>query len=115
MFNNKNTVLNSVLCCQYQVGANQWRRFNEWPPASATPSTIHFHAGGDLSLSEPAGSPDTAFDEYVSNPARPVPYIDKIAIGMTRPYMTDDQVRGRFAVCGSILTRLHWDRNCLLA
>ena len=74
------------------MGANQWRRFNEWPPASATPSTIHFHAGGELSLSEAAAAPDVAFDEYVSDPARPVPYIDKIAIGMTRPYMTDDQV-----------------------
>ena len=56
-------------------------------------NTIHFHAGGVLSLSEPAVSPDIAFDEYISDPARPVPYIDKIAIGMTRPYMTDDQVR----------------------
>lgn len=33
-------------------------------------------------------------NEFVSDPARPVPYIDKIAIGMTRPYMVDDQ---RFA------------------
>jgi hypothetical protein len=70
------------------------RRFDAWPPADATPTTIHFHAGGTLSLAEAAPAPDSAFDEYVSDPAVPVPYIDKIAIGMTRPYMTDDQ---RFA------------------
>jgi putative CocE/NonD family hydrolase len=34
------------------------------------------------------------FDEYVSDPARPVPYIPNIAIGMTRGHMVDDQ---RFA------------------
>ena len=35
-----------------------------------------------------------AFDEYVSDPAKPVPYIENVDIGMTREYMTDDQ---RFA------------------
>src|ERR1051325_7111342 len=34
------------------------------------------------------------FAEYVSDPARPVPFINSTAIGMTREYMTDDQ---RFA------------------
>ena len=34
------------------------------------------------------------FDEYVSDPAKPVPYIDKIGIGMASEYMTADQ---RFA------------------
>ena len=41
-----------------------------------------------------AGSGAPAFDEYVSDPAKPVPFIEDIAIGMTREYMTDDQ---RFA------------------
>jgi putative CocE/NonD family hydrolase len=34
------------------------------------------------------------FEEYISDPARPVPFIENIAIGMTREYMVDDQ---RFA------------------
>jgi putative CocE/NonD family hydrolase len=37
---------------------------------------------------------DNGFDEYVSDPARPVPYLGYIAGGMTRDYMTEDQ---RFA------------------
>src|SRR5690606_8575780 len=32
--------------------------------------------------------------QFVSDPARPVPYTEEIAIGMTKEYMTDDQ---RFA------------------
>lgn len=83
-----------VLCVARSRVAVAGRRFDAWPPADATPTTIHFHAGGTLSLAEAAPAPDSAFDEYVSDPAVPVPYIDKIAIGMTRPYMTDDQ---RFA------------------
>ncbi len=34
------------------------------------------------------------FDEYVSDPAHPVPFIEEVNVGMTREYMTDDQ---RFA------------------
>ena len=34
------------------------------------------------------------YDEYVSDPAHPVPFINQVAIGMTREYMSDDQ---RFA------------------
>jgi putative CocE/NonD family hydrolase len=35
-----------------------------------------------------------AFDQYVSDPTKPVPYINYVAIGMTREHMVDDQ---RFA------------------
>ena len=42
----------------------------------------------------PARSRRVGFDEYVSDPAQPVPYIDKIAIGMAAEYMIADQ---RFA------------------
>ena len=61
----------------FEVGTNQWRRFSEWPPAAATPATIHFYAGGLLSFTQQ----DTAlnqFDEYISDPAKPVPYISKV-------------------------------------
>ena len=40
----------------------------------------------------PSDSP--AFDEYVSDPSRPVPYINGTSFGMTREHMVDDQ---RFA------------------
>jgi putative CocE/NonD family hydrolase len=46
-----------------------------------------------LSLDRPGDSPD-AFDEYVSDPAKPVPFIDWTDIGMAAEYMLADQ---RFA------------------
>ena len=42
----------------------------------------------------PEASPSggsTAFDEYVSDPAKPVPFVPQIVNRMTREYMTMDQ------------------------
>jgi putative CocE/NonD family hydrolase len=76
----------------FETGANQWRRFDAWPPRHAQPRDLYLHAGGKLSF-EPPGETE-AFDEYVSDPARPVPYLDSIQNGMANDYMVADQ---RFA------------------
>jgi uncharacterized protein len=67
--------------------------FDAWPPSGVAPKTLYFHARGGLTETAPAES-EMMFDEFVSDPARPVPFIEKIDTGMTREYMTDDQ---RFA------------------
>jgi putative CocE/NonD family hydrolase len=77
----------------FETGTNVWRRFDTWPPAAATPRRLYFHGGGRLSADAPAASSD-AFDEYLADPSKPVPYIPGIALRMTREHMTDDQ---RFA------------------
>jgi putative CocE/NonD family hydrolase len=52
-------------------------------------------AGGKLGWEPAAGAAGgAAFDVYVSDPERPVPFIPNVAIGMTREHMLDDQ---RFA------------------
>ncbi|HKS10814.1 MAG TPA: CocE/NonD family hydrolase [Pyrinomonadaceae bacterium] len=76
----------------FETGSNQWRRYDSWPPKNVESREIFFNANGGLSFTAPSGA--AAFDEYVSDPAHPVPFINNIAIGMTREYMTDDQ---RFA------------------
>ncbi len=76
----------------FETGVNQWRRFDEWPPSDATAGTIHFQAGGSLSFEEALSR--RAYDQFVSDPEKPVPFTEEVAIGMTRAYMTDDQ---RFA------------------
>ena len=76
----------------FQTGANQWRSFDAWPPRQAQPKSFYLRAGGRLA-SEPDGdaAANAAFDEYPSDPARPVPFLSKIAIGMSPEYMVDDQ------------------------
>ncbi|MEX1362274.1 MAG: CocE/NonD family hydrolase [Nannocystaceae bacterium] len=75
----------------FETGANQWRRFEQWPP-SGQPRTVWLGEGGRLLEAPPSGA--KAYDEFVSDPAKPVPFTETIATGMPREYMTDDQ---RFA------------------
>ena len=77
----------------FQTGTNEWRRFDAWPPASAEKRTLHFAAGGRLSFDPPAEAGD-AFDEYLSDPNRPVPFLGSPAPAMPADYMSEDQ---RFA------------------
>jgi putative CocE/NonD family hydrolase len=77
----------------YETGANRWRQFDHWPPKGLHKKALYFHDGGKLSSDLPAGQ-GNARDEYVSDPAHPVPYTEAITIGMSPAYMTDDQ---RFA------------------
>ncbi|MCA1557313.1 MAG: CocE/NonD family hydrolase, partial [Acidobacteria bacterium] len=73
---------------------NEWRRFDAWPPRGAQPLTLYFADRGRLSTDAPQESGQNAFDEYISDPNRPVPYLGYIVPGMTADYMTEDQ---RFA------------------
>jgi putative CocE/NonD family hydrolase len=76
----------------FETGRNRWRKFDHWPPRKTRQASLYAHAGGRLAFEQP--KEDGGHDEYVSDPARPVPYTEDITIGMSVRYMTDDQ---RFA------------------
>jgi putative CocE/NonD family hydrolase len=62
----------------YETGTNKWRRLLSWPTSCADGCTVrttplYLNAGLKLSFAAPAAN-ETAFDEYVSDPAKPVPY-----------------------------------------
>jgi putative CocE/NonD family hydrolase len=77
----------------FETGENQWLQFQHWPPTNAVRRSLYLAAGGKLSFSPSAGAPEE-FDEYVSDPAKPVPSTGEIGEGMPGDYMTYDQ---RFA------------------
>lgn len=77
----------------FETGTHQWRRFDAWPPKPAAVRTLYFHGGGALNFTHPDGGTD-AFDEYVSDPAKPVPYTMEQANTYPRSYPLHDQ---RFA------------------
>ncbi len=61
----------------FRTGTNAWQRLPSWPAGCdgscqprATP--LYLHAAGTLSFEAPRT--ETAFDEYVSDPAKPVPF-----------------------------------------
>jgi putative CocE/NonD family hydrolase len=57
----------------FQTGANKWASYDSWPPKDAAPRRLYFHPQGKLGFDAPKDA-DGAADEYVSDPANPVPY-----------------------------------------
>ncbi|MBL9124938.1 MAG: CocE/NonD family hydrolase [Planctomycetaceae bacterium] len=79
------------------TGVNEWRKYDAWPPRDSVERSYYLAPAGKLATgpaSAESASAETAFDEYLSDPAKPVPYVDEINIGMVAEYMVEDQ---RFA------------------
>lgn len=74
------------------TGANEWKQFNRWPPAGKQDKALYMHEDGKLDWNRPVAK--TGFSEYISDPAKPVPYTEEVHFNRTRTYMIDDQ---RFA------------------
>jgi putative CocE/NonD family hydrolase len=61
----------------FETGTNTWRRLPAWPAGCASgcslrPTPLYLNPGLTLSFTPPAGG--SAYDEYVSDPAKPVPF-----------------------------------------
>jgi putative CocE/NonD family hydrolase len=82
----------------YRTGADQWDRYDTFPPKMAVKKALYLLPGGKLAFERGAagaGKALGAYDEYVSDPANPVPVVGRVdGSGMPRDYMVGDQ---RFA------------------
>jgi len=78
----------------FETGANRWRKFDTWPPNNMTKRSIYLGEGRTLSFHRPTNGSSNSFDEYVSDPANPVPFIPGPGTDMDPDYMAIDQ---RFA------------------
>jgi putative CocE/NonD family hydrolase len=63
----------------FESGTNRWLALPGWPAGCATGCTlerekIYLQSGGSLSFTPPGGS---SFEAYVSDPAKPVPYLPR--------------------------------------
>ncbi|MEP6513403.1 MAG: CocE/NonD family hydrolase, partial [Parafilimonas sp.] len=70
------------------TGSNQWRTFTQWPPKEAEEQTWMLNADHQLELNKTKA---TGMDEYISDPANPVPYINKKSAERLDEYMAADQ------------------------
>ena len=63
----------------YETGANRWEKLKAWPEATAT-KALYLKPGMKLGFTPPSDWSDTSdgegseYDEYISDPAKPVPY-----------------------------------------
>ena len=85
----------------YETGADAWRRYDDWPRAcaegcAAKSRDLYLLAGGSLGFERPAEAKN-AFDEYPSDPAKPVPYRLRPTLSGSAPentwgeWLMDDQ------------------------
>jgi len=77
----------------FETGANRWREMDCWPPKNSYKERLYLHDDFGLSFEKPAED-DSAYDAYISDPLKPVPYTKEITIRWNKNYMTEDQ---RFA------------------
>jgi uncharacterized protein len=80
----------------YDTGSEQWDQYNAWPPENSLVTPIWLLKDGGLSWSAPE-APGNSFDEYTSDPDKPVPYTAPFLSARTfynRQYLSEDQ---RFA------------------
>ncbi len=62
----------------FETGTNTWRRLPSWPSGCTSgcrlrPVPLYLHTGLKLGFDKPIPG-DTAFDEYISDPTKPVPF-----------------------------------------
>jgi len=77
----------------FETGTNVWRQYSAWPPENVEHKTLYFEPNGGLSFEAPAAE-GKSFDEYVSDPAKPVPFVNYPVTSVPQEYMLSDQ---RFA------------------
>jgi hypothetical protein len=75
----------------FETGTMEWRSYPKWPLAceagcAAKMRPLYLQAGQKLGFERPSGA---AYDEYLSDPAKPVPYVP-------RPVRADQQDQWRF-------------------
>lgn len=78
----------------FDTGANLWRTFENYEPTNGTDTALYLTANGGLTFSPDALKASGGYDEYVSDPSKPVPYTQKITSNYPKDFMTEDQ---RFA------------------
>ena len=78
----------------FETGRDVWHFVDAWPPKNAEQRSLYLHSAGKLSFEPPRARGRGQFDQYVSDPAKPVPYTDEITQWYNPAFMVGDQ---RFA------------------
>lgn len=80
----------------YDTGDEEWKSYNTWPPKNTLEKQLWLEEDGKLQWKAPIGA-DESFDEYISDPSKPVPYTAPFLSARSfynRQYLSEDQ---RFA------------------
>ena len=84
-------VFNAAEATVFETGSNIWTSYSSWPPANIKYVDYFLNDRQQLSTKKENGN---SFDEYESDPNKPVPYTNDVYAGRNNDYMAEDQ---RFA------------------
>ena len=86
----------SVEAWVFETGRDRWHRESEWPPRRGKERAIELGPNGSLFF-DPTERGESGFDEFTSDPAKPVPFTSAISIECPSDFMVEDQrfVRSR--------------------
>ncbi len=73
----------------FDTGRNSWTSFDAWPPRTSERKTLYLGARGALGFEPPPAA--GGYDEYISDPDHPVPFVRDHGFDMDRDYMAQDQ------------------------
>ena len=79
----------------FDTGSHDWKTFENYEPTGGTDTALYLAPNGKLTFAMPQET--AGYDEYVSDPMKPVPYTQKVTFNYPREFMTEDQrfVAGR--------------------
>ncbi|HZM14432.1 MAG TPA: CocE/NonD family hydrolase [Candidatus Krumholzibacteria bacterium] len=86
----------------YETGVDQWHRYDAWPRVCTEncqerSRNLYLLADGKVAFDKPAATTPTKYDEYISDPAKPVPYRTLPTLASSAPdakwgeWLVDDQ------------------------
>jgi len=75
----------------FQTGENQWRSLDTWPPQNVEEKKVFFHSSGKLSFSPAWNGPEISYNEFISDPDKPVPWSTLIQTQQGHVWMVEDQ------------------------
>ena len=78
----------------FETGSNVWRTYDTWPPHNSEVCTVYLEGSNKLTFAPISDGP--AYDEFISDPSKPVPYDPAIRNRRAAEFMIEDQ---RFASC----------------
>ncbi|MEM7202908.1 MAG: CocE/NonD family hydrolase [Planctomycetota bacterium] len=76
----------------FETGGNRWHPLAQWPPVDVEPQPLYLRAEGGASFgAAPNAADPPAFDEFVSDPADPVPSAARRTMRFYPERMVEDQ------------------------
>jgi len=75
----------------FETGTNVWKSYDHWPPRESTARQLYLREGGKLSFDPPREGSLEAYDSYVSDPAKPVPFSAETRTTQGHLWMIEDQ------------------------